>query len=62
MPDLYLTIAEQPDAVFDAIAASMTTRANEPEMREICRSYMENSQAIRRLFSKSAAAMAPPRA
>lgn len=42
MPDLYLTIAEQPDHVIEAIATSMDKRAAEPAMRRICADYMTN--------------------
>ncbi|MBV7396947.1 methyltransferase domain-containing protein [Mameliella sediminis] len=40
MPDLYLSISDQPDAVLEAIANSMDDRARDPEMQEICASYM----------------------
>lgn len=40
MPDQYLTISEQPDAVIEAIAASMNARAAEPAMALICARYM----------------------
>ncbi|WP_417207216.1 methyltransferase domain-containing protein [Antarctobacter sp.] len=40
MTDLYLSISEQPEAVLDAIAASMDDRARDPAMQEICASYM----------------------
>ena len=40
MPDLYLTIAEQQDAVLDAISASMDARAGEAATQEICKDYM----------------------
>lgn len=40
MPDLYLTIADQQDAIIDAIAASMDARASEAATREICADYM----------------------
>jgi len=40
MPDLYLTIAEQSDDVIAAIAASMDTRATDPEMVAITRAYL----------------------
>lgn len=40
MPDLYLTIAEQQDAVIDAIARSMDARASEAATQEICADYM----------------------
>ncbi len=40
MTDLYLSISEQPEAVLDAIAASMDDRAKDPAMQEICASYM----------------------
>jgi arsenite methyltransferase len=42
MSDLYLSIADQPDNVIDAIAASMDKRAAEPAMARICASYMAN--------------------
>ncbi|SMX50119.1 methyltransferase domain-containing protein [Maliponia aquimaris] len=40
MPDLYLTISDQPDTMLDAIATSMDARANDPAMRDICARYM----------------------
>ncbi|PRY19518.1 methyltransferase family protein [Aliiruegeria haliotis] len=40
MSDLYLSIADQPDAVLDAIATSMDDRINDPNMQEICADYM----------------------
>ena len=40
MTDLYLTIADQPEAVLDAIASSMDIRAAEPAIRDICDDYM----------------------
>ncbi len=40
MPDLYLTIADQPDAVLDAIASSMDARGDDPQMAAFCADYM----------------------
>lgn len=40
MSDLYLTIADQPDAVLQAIASSMDDRISDPNMRVICTDYM----------------------
>ncbi|KUF12197.1 methyltransferase domain-containing protein [Pseudoponticoccus marisrubri] len=40
MPDIYLQIADQPEGVIDAIAASMDARAAEPQMQAICARYM----------------------
>ena len=40
MSDLYLTIAEQPDTVLQAIASSMDDRINDPNMQAICADYM----------------------
>lgn len=40
MTDLYLTIADQPDDVLQAIASSMDDRINDPNMRAICADYM----------------------
>lgn len=40
MPDVYLSIASQPDTVIDAIARSMDARAAEPAMQKICAAYM----------------------
>lgn len=40
MSDLYRTIAEQPDSILDAIAVAMDARMADPQMREICASYL----------------------
>ncbi|MBY6122508.1 methyltransferase domain-containing protein [Mameliella alba] len=40
MPDLYLQIADQPDSVLEAIAASMEDRISDPAMQEICADYL----------------------
>ncbi|WP_420326063.1 methyltransferase domain-containing protein [Mameliella sp.] len=40
MPDLYLQIADQPDSVLEAIAASMEDRIADPAMQEICADYL----------------------
>lgn len=40
MPDVYLSIATQPNEVIDAIAQSMDARASEPAMQKICAAYM----------------------
>ena len=40
MPDLYLTIKDQPEEVLNAIATAMDIRAGETAMRDICRAYM----------------------
>lgn len=40
MVDVHTRINEQPQAVLDTIAASMTTRAAEPAMQAICARYM----------------------
>lgn len=50
MPDLYLTIADQGDAVIEAIAASMDTRAGEPAMQAICAAYMSRLPRGRRVL------------
>ena len=40
MVDVYTRIEQQPAEVLEAIARSMEVRASEPEMQNICASYM----------------------
>ena len=42
MADLFVTIAEQPDAVLDVVAASMDRRAADPAMARITREYLSD--------------------
>lgn len=40
MPDLYLSIKDQPEEVLNAIATAMDIRAGETAMQDICLAYM----------------------
>jgi len=46
MPDLYLTIAEQPEEVLAAVAEAMDVRAADPAMRAITERYLAPLPAV----------------